>query len=343
MSLVVHLFHMYHPCRKSELKRVSLQTNCQPSKTRNGLLGGGDYAALSWVTIVVLNWNGLKDTMDCLGSLNQLDYENYEVVVVDNGSVDESVPVIRERFPGVTVIENGENLGYTGGNNVGLCHSMAQGADYTLLLNNDTLVHPAFLRLLVDAVKAEPTVGIAGPTIYYHERPDVIWSAGGAIDWRRGNTRMVGLGERDEGQLGQMPRTVDFVTGCALLVKRTVMERVGLLDERFFAYYEEAEWCVRARRAGFKVIHVPRAKVWHKIPLDARDSSPLVHYYMTRNRLLFLKATGASWRVWGHVLLTEYLRTLISWSVRTRWQHKRPHRNAMIQAIADAGRGRWSE
>ena len=98
-----------------------------------------------------------------------------------------------------------------------------------------------------------------------------------------------------------------------------------------------------ARRAGFKVIHVPRAKGWHKIPLDERDSSPLVHYYMTRNRLLFLKATGASWRVWGHVLLTEYLRTLISWSVRTRWQHKRPHRNAMIQAIADAGRGRWSE
>ena len=128
-----------------------------------------------------------------------------------------------------------------------------------------------------------------------------------------------------------------------MLVRRSVIERVGLLDERFFAYYEETEWCVRAARAGYLIVHVPLARIWHKISPHVRASSPEVHYYMTRNRLLFLKATGASWWVWGHVLLIEYLRTLISWSVKTRWRHKRPHRNAMIQAIADAGRGRWSE
>jgi GT2 family glycosyltransferase len=263
-------------------------------------LGGRNVTKLPQVTIIVLNWNGLNDTLDCLESLDQLDYENYEVVVVDNGSVDGSVPVIREQFPGVTIIETGENLGYAGGNNVGLRYAMVQGADYALLLNNDTVVDPTFLRILVDAAEVDPAVGIAGPTICYQERPDIIWSAGGAIDWQRGSTRMVGLDERDEGQFGAEPRPVDFVTGCAMLVRRAVMEQVGLLDERFFAYYEETEWCVRVTRAGYKILHVPLAQMWHKISPSARADSPLVHYYMTRNRLLFLKTTGAGLRAWLH-------------------------------------------
>jgi GT2 family glycosyltransferase len=298
---------------------------------------------LPQVTIIVLNWNGLNDTLDCLESLGQLDYKNYKVVVVDNGSVDGSVPVIRERFPGVTIVENGENLGYAGGNNVGLRYAMAQGADYALLLNNDTVVDPAFLRVLVDEVQAEPAVGIAGPTIYYHERPDVIWSAGGAIDWQRGSTRMVGLDEWDEGQFGAEPRPVDFVTGCAMLVRRAVMEQVGLLDERFFAYYEEAEWCVRAARAGYKILHVPLARMWHKISPSTQADSPLVHYYMTRNRLLFLRAAGAGLRAWLHTLIAEYLRTLISWSLRPRWRCKQAQRRAMFQAIWDTCRGHWGK
>jgi len=298
---------------------------------------------LPQVTIIVLNWNGLNDTLDCLESLDQLDYQSYEAVVVDNGSGDGSVPVIREQFPGVTIIENGENLGYTGGNNVGLRYAMIQGADYALLLNNDTVVDPAFLRILMDTAEAESSVGIAGPTIYYHERPDVIWSAGGAIDWQRGSTRMVGLDERDEGQFGQEPREVDFVTGCALLVKRAVLERVGLLDERFFAYYEETEWCVRASQAGFKIMHVPLAYIWHKISPATQGDSPLVHYYMTRNRLLFLRASGAGLRAWLHTLFVDYLRTLMSWSLRPKWRGKRAQRRVMLQAIGDAWRGCWGQ
>ena len=292
------------------------------------------------VTIIVLNWNGLADTLECLESLASLDYPNYEVVVVDNGSTDGSVSVIRERCPGVTIVENGENLGYAGGNNVGLCHAMAQGADYALLLNNDTVVDPAFLGILVNAAEAEPAVGIAGPTIYYHERPDVIWSAGGAINWQRGSTWMVGLDEQDKGQFGAEPRPVDFVTGCAMLVRRAVLERAGLLDERFFAYYEEAEWCVRAARAGFQVMHVPMAHIWHQISPAAQADSPLVHYYMTRNRLLFLKATEAGLRAWFHTLFAEYLRTLVSWSVRPKWRGKRLQQRAMARAVIDFYRER---
>jgi GT2 family glycosyltransferase len=211
------------------------------------------------------------------------------------------------------------------------------------LLNNDTVVDSAFLRILVDAAEAAPNVGIVGPTIYYHERPDVIWSAGGAIDWQRGSTRMVGLDERDEGQFGQTPRTVDFVTGCAMLVRRAVLEQVGLLDERFFAYYEETEWCVRASRAGFKIVHIPLAHIWHKISPAAQADSPLVHYYMTRNRLLFLKATGAGLRAWLHTLFAEYLRTLMSWSLRPKWRGKQVQRRVMLRAIGDTCRGRWGK
>jgi GT2 family glycosyltransferase/glycosyltransferase involved in cell wall biosynthesis len=298
---------------------------------------------LPQVAIIVLNWNGLNDTLGCLESLDQLNYQGYEVVVVDNGSTDGSVPVIRERFPGVTIIENGENLGYSGGNNVGLRYAIAQGADYALLLNNDTIVDPTFLRILVDAAETDPLIGMAGPTIYYHEHPDVIWSAGGAIDWQRGSTWMVGLDERDEGQFGAEPRAVDFVTGCAMLVRRTVMEQVGLLDERFFAYYEETEWCVRAARAGYKILHVPPAWMWHKISPSTRADSPLVHYYMTRNRLLFLKTTRAGLRAWWHTLIAEYLRTLVSWSVRPKWRCKQAQRKAMLQAISDAWRRRWGK
>jgi GT2 family glycosyltransferase len=295
------------------------------------------------VTIIILNWNGLTDTLECLASLSRMDYPAYDVVVVDNGSTDRSPAVVRERFPDVTLIENDENLGFTGGNNVGLRWALEQGADYALMLNNDTEVAPDFLRLLVETAEAEPMVGTAGPTIYYYDQPRTVWSVGGHVDWQRGRTCMLGLNERDIGQFGEEPREVDFVTGCALLVKRAVLEQVGLLDERFFVYYEETEWCVRAQRAGFKIVHVPTAKIWHKIPLDARDSSLLVHYYMTRNRLLFLKATGAGMLPWLHTLLAEYLRTLLSWTLQSRWRGKKPQRQVMLRAIRDALQGRWGQ
>lgn len=297
----------------------------------------------SYVVVVVLNWNGLADTLECLASLMCLDYPNYEVVVVDNGSTDRSVPAIHERFPAVTMLENGENLGYTGGNNVGLRYALAHEADYALLLNNDTEVAPDSLSLLVDAGEADPVTGIVGPTIYYFDRPHVIWSAGGAIDWRRGRTRMIGIDEVDRGQFGHVARPVDFVTGCALLVKNLVVKQVGMLDARFFAYYEETEWCVRVARAGFKILHVPQAEVWHKISPAAREASPQAHYYMTRNRLLLLKLSNAGLVPWLNTLFFDYGRTLMSWAIRPKWRNKTLQRHAMLQAILDCGRGRFGK
>lgn len=293
------------------------------------------------VEIVVLNWNGCEDTRACLASLEQVDYPAFHVTVVDNGSTDGSPALLRARFPEVTVLETGENLGFAGGNNVGLRCALDRGAGYALLLNNDTEVAPDFLRRMVEVAEADPRVGMVGPTIYYYDHPEVIWSAGGAIDWRWGRTWMVGLDEPDRGQFGTEPRAVDFVTGCAMLVRREVMERVGLLDERFFLYYEEVEWCVRARRAGFAVLHVPTARIWHKIPADGRSDSPRVHYYMSRNRLLFLRLIGAGPGVWLRSLVGDYARTLLAWTLLPRWRGKAPMRRAMWAALVDAARGRW--
>lgn len=295
------------------------------------------------VVIIILNWNGWADTLACLASLAHLDYPSYKVVVVDNGSSDNSVVAIRAAYRHTTLIEAGDNLGYVGGNNLGLKHARAIGADYALLLNNDTEVSPDFLGLLVEAAEADPAIGIVGPTICYFDRPNVIWSAGGAIDWRRGHTRMIGLNEVDRAQFGKMPRLVDFVTGCALLVKMPLIEQVGPLDPRFFAYYEETEWCVRAACAGFKVLHVPEARVWHKISSAAREASPQVHYYMTRNRLLFLELCGGGVASWLNTLFLDYGRRLASWTLKPKWRDKAAQRNAVLQAILDYGRRRFGK
>lgn len=286
------------------------------------------------VAIIILNYNGLVDTLACLESLEQLEYSNYETVLVDNGSSDGSVVAVRRAYPRVMIMETGENLGYAAGNNVGLQYMLASDAAYALLLNNDTVVAPNFLAQLVDTAQTDPLIGVAGPTIYYFDQPDTIWSVGGAIDWDRGQTGMLGLDQPDTGQFGQDPRPVDFVTGCALLVKRQVLEEAGLLDARFFMYFEETEWCTRIRRAGYHIIHVPSSKIWHKIKPGQQHRSPRVHYYMTRNRLLFLRAARAPLMTWGYVFL-ENLRTLLSWSIRPKWRHLRSQRGIMVKAMRD--------
>jgi len=239
------------------------------------------------------------------------------------------------------LVLSNRNLGYTGGNNLGIRSVLASSVDYVLLLNNDTEVAPDFVQLLVETAEADPSVGIVGPTIYYYDQPETIWSAGGSIDWKRGSTAMVGLDDKDEGQYGHSPREVDFVTGCAMLVKRSALEKVGLLDERFFAYYEDAEWCVRVKRAGFKIVHVPTAHVWHKIAPKTQEDSPTVRYYMARNRLLFLRITGANPIVWFRALASDYLRPMISWSLRRKWRGSRSRTKVTAIALADALRGRW--
>jgi hypothetical protein len=292
------------------------------------------------VLIVVLCYNGVELTLDCLTSLRKLDYAHTHVLVVDNASSDDTSTLVRQRFPEVTVIETGRNLGYAEGNNTGLRYALEHGFDYALLLNNDTEVAPDFVGRLVDACEADPKIGASGPKIYLHDRPGVLYTAGGAIHWWDGTTETIGLGEEDLGQ-HDARRDVDFINGCAMLVRRAAIEQAGLIDPRFGMYFEETEWCVRIIRAGWRLVYEPAAVVWHKIKLDKHDASPRVTYYMARNRLLFLRLTHAPARVWFKAAITQDLRTWLSWRVKSKWRSRAAQRDAMRRGWRDFLHGRF--
>lgn len=217
------------------------------------------------VAIIVLTWNGRDLTLDCLRSLEAVHTPGAYGVVVDNASSDGTVAAIRERYGDrIAVIENDSNLGFAAGNNVGIRRALADGANFVLLLNNDTMVAPDFVDELLRAMTAAPDTGITAPKIFYAEPPNQIWFAGGEISLWRGTARHTGIREIDRGQYDR-ERDIDYATGCAMLVRREVFEKAGYLDPAYQAYFEDADFCVRAREAGFRIRYAPAAKVWHRI------------------------------------------------------------------------------
>jgi GT2 family glycosyltransferase len=217
------------------------------------------------VTVVVLTWNGRALTLDCLRSLEGILTPNVRVLVVDNASADGTVDAIRARYGDrVDIVVNTSNLGYAGGNNVGIRRALEDGARFVLLLNNDTTVDAAFIDELLRTMQDSDAIGIAAPKIYFAEPTNRIWYAGGEISLWRGTARHIGIRELDRGQYDDA-RDVAYASGCALLARREVFERAGLLDERYRAYFEDVDLCLRASRAGFRVRYVPTAHVWHRI------------------------------------------------------------------------------
>jgi len=242
--------------------------------------------------IIVLNWNGKEDTLDCLASLRNTNYDDYKIVLVDNGSEDDSVRTVRENFPEVEVVETGKNLGFAGGNNVGIAYAMKAGADYVFLINNDTTVHPDYLKELVEAAEADPKIGAAGSKIYYYSEPSVLWFAGGRVNWLRNKGEHIGLNEKDEGQYDQQ-REVGYLTGCALLIKREVIEKVGVLADDYFLYYEDTDFCLRVQNAGYKTVYVPKSKIYHKVSRSTKPGSSSYVYYHVRNGLVNARRNGS--------------------------------------------------
>ena len=217
------------------------------------------------VAVIVLTWNGKELTLDCLRSFARVTTPNLHILVVDNGSADDTVAAVRALGDArVMTIENRANLGFAAGNNTGIRHALDHGADFILLLNNDTIVDPAAVDHLLAAMARESDVGIAGPKIYYFEPRDRIWFAGGEVSMWRGTARHIGIRETDRGQ-HDAARDVDYVSGCALLARREVFDRVGMLDAGYRAYFEDVDLCARAERAGFRIRYVPTARVWHRI------------------------------------------------------------------------------
>jgi len=245
------------------------------------------------VAVILVNYRSTEETIQCVRSLRKCSPEPAEIIIVDNASTAHSADALRTGCPGVTLIECPRNLGFAGGNNLGIRHAMQKPGEYVLLLNNDTTVEPDAIGQLVDAATHERHTGVLGAKIRYYDTPGILWYAGGNVNPASGSVTHTGLGETDSGQFDH-PREVDFVTGCCMLISRNVLESIGLLDETFFAYLEDVDFCLRARQAGFKIGYEPSAIIYHKVSRSTGWDSPSYLYFNLRNRLL-LSRRHSSW------------------------------------------------
>jgi GT2 family glycosyltransferase len=213
--------------------------------------------------VVLLNWNSQAMTEECVRSLLAMAGDSFEVLIVDNGSKDGSPGYLRATFPEVEVIANDRNLGFTGGCNVGMKRALERGADHVLLVNNDTVVNKTFLAELLAESQADPKTGMVSPKIYYFDAPNRIWWAGGAFSLWQGIPRHLGWKETEVGRY-ETGRTIDWATGCGVLLKSAALQESGLFDERIFANGEDLDLSLRMRNLGWQIRYAPRAKMWHK-------------------------------------------------------------------------------
>jgi len=262
------------------------------------------------VVVVVLNYNGCEVTQECLESLNRLKTNGFEIdlLVVDNGSTDNSVKKLRPAFPRVNFLVNQANLGFSEGNNVGFRWALKNGADFVLVLNNDTTVAPNLLQVLMTLALSQKTGGIFCPKIYFapgfESHPDryrsvdlgkVIWYAGGQIDWQNMLANHRGVDEVDKGQY-EVPIKTVYATGCCMLIRREVLENVGLFDQKFYMYFEDLDFSMKVIKKGYGIFYEPKAVVWHKNAVTSGGTgSETQSYYISRNRML-IGMRYASWR-----------------------------------------------
>jgi len=302
------------------------------------------------VSIIIVNWNNWKDTLECLKSLKELDYPNFRIVIVDNGSQDDSKKKIKNYLRKVSCpekyvfISSQFNLGFSGGNNLGIKAGLTHHSDYFLLLNNDTVVEKKFLKELVKVGESKKQIGVLGPLIYFYDNPKKIWFAGGRFNWLKLSW------VKGRGHLGydipisdkflKRPQKVDFITGCALLIKKEVVEKIGLMDEDYFLYYEDVDWCLKAGKAGYNCVFVPSAKIWHKISSSASKlAQPIIFRYHYRNALKLVKKNAPFWvkffiPFWsGGVILKQIIKYLF-------FPQKREIALAISQGIFDFYKGR---
>ena len=267
------------------------------------------------VSIIVINWNGKEDTAKCLDSLRQLNYPDFDVIVVDNASSDSSVEYLKKEHPDVTYIENDFNSGWTGGNNIGAKHAIAGGAEYILTLNNDVILDKDLLKQLVDIAESDRSIGFVGPKIYYYDKPTIIYSAGLHINYNCLFPFGVRKGKTDKGQFSKIEE-VNWIDDIVLLIRRDVIEKIGLYDEDYFMYVEETDLCYRAQKAGFKIIFNPKAIAWHRGAASSGSGfNPFVAYYKIRNRILFVRKNLPAYWLIGislHILLFVLFQTIKS-------------------------------
>lgn len=242
------------------------------------------------VSIVLVNYKNYNDTLKCLKSLEKINYPNISIIVVDNDSKDNSVEILRKHTDNqVKIVESGFNGGFAFGNNIGIRMALAENSDYVLLLNNDTIVDRDFLAPLIFAAENEKNVGIVSSRIMFYPDTDKIWYAGGRIDWN--NLRAIHYGLKEQLTDKYLNKTtVDFASGCCMLIPKEVIKAVGLLPEEYFMYFEDMDYCIKVMDKGFKIKYVPESVIYHCVSSSSGgDGSPFIIEWQARSRRIFWK------------------------------------------------------
>lgn len=289
------------------------------------------------VYAVVVSWDLREDTVECISSLTESNYSNLRILLVDNGSTDGTPEAVATNFPDVEILVNDSNLGYASGSNRGIRYALAHSAEYVFLLNNDTVVDPNAIGHLVEKFRSK--VGVVAPKIYYADDPERIWSLGGkrhpVIYEKVGDP----VGEIDRGQWSEVLEQ-DYFTGCALLISRRLLKTIGLYDERFISYYEDSDLSFRAREAGFKLLLVPQAKVWHKVAQSSGGiDSPNERYWMGRGSVIFFAKHVRGWR-WL-VVIPYRVGSAIKTILRLTWGRRWDALVAYLRGLRDGIREVW--
>lgn len=265
------------------------------------------------VSIITVNYNQSVATCDMLESLFVSGYPNLEVLVVDNASPSDHPDVMKERYPQIILIRNPINGGFANGNNIGI--RQARG-EYLFLLNNDTIVPAGAINRLVEVLKSDPQTGLVCPKIKYFDRPDIIQYAG---QTKMSNIGMrsfkIGYGEKDSGQYDRTGVT-HYAHGAAMMTKREVIDRAGLMPEMYFLYYEELDWCDHIKKAGYNIMYVHDAVIYHKESLSTGHNSPTKTYYLNRNRMIFLRRNRTGiirFVAIMYLMVIAYPKNVITW------------------------------
>lgn len=253
-------------------------------------------SAAPLVYAVVTNWNGLDDTSECIESLQNSTYPNLQVVIVDNGSTDDSPNVLAERFPKAAQVRMERNGAVTAAYNAGLRYALNHNADYVLMLNNDTILDGEMTALLVEFAGRDAKFGLVTPKIYYYDRPDVIWFAGGMRS--RFDLGAYGTGEGEMDSLeNSTAKEVDYAWACGMLMSREMLESVGLFDTQFYLYYDDVDYSIRVQEAGYGIWYVPEAKMWHKVSHSTSGSAEFARIWARSKMRLYRKHSRGLHRV----------------------------------------------
>jgi GT2 family glycosyltransferase len=298
------------------------------------------------VAVILLNLNQEHHTRACINSLLEVSFPHLDIVLIDNGSLDGSGERLARDFPTIRFVRNARNVGFAEGNNIGIRLALENGADYVMLLNNDTIVHRDFIQPLLELAEADERIGVQSGKVYFHSDPKKFWYAGGLFNIEKALAKHRGMFEHDAGQFDRAEES-DFSTGCLMFFSRRALHEVGLLDPSYFIYFEDVDWCLRARRIGWRVMFNPGCVIWHKVSATTTIDSPFYLYLTMRNKILMIRRHSTLFKT---ILSLPYLfyfysRQILRLALRWRsWRGVKAVLFGLVDGIRnyteDGGKGR---